>query len=113
MLHTRERQGRFANHGKQWADFLLQAECKTNGDRLNSGVFFRCRPNEYQQGYEAQIQNGFGTQGLHDRNLRSQTHESVSKNKVKYDRYDYGTGAIYRRIPARMQACQGQRMVRR
>jgi hypothetical protein len=41
----------------QWADFILQLECKTNGDNLNSGVFFRCQPDKYQQGYEAQIQN--------------------------------------------------------
>src|SRR5262249_34546640 len=39
----------------QWADFVLQLECKTNGERLNSGVFFRCLPGEYQMGYEAQI----------------------------------------------------------
>ena len=43
----------------QWDDFVLQLECKVNGKHLNSGVFFRCRPGEYQHGYEAQIHNGF------------------------------------------------------
>jgi hypothetical protein len=66
----------------QWADFVLQLECKTNGKALNSGVFFRCLPGQYQQGYEAQIQNAF----------------------LKGDRTkpaDYGTGAVYRRVAAR------------
>ena len=40
---------------KKWADFVLQLECISHGKHLNSGVFFRCRPGEYQQGYEAQI----------------------------------------------------------
>ena len=39
-----------------YGDFLLQLECRTNGKNLNSGVFFRCRPGEYQQGYEADPQ---------------------------------------------------------
>jgi len=64
------------------ADFLLQFDCKTLGKNLNSGVFFRCRPGEYQAGYETQIHNGFaGT----DRTNPT----------------DAGTGAIYRRAPAR------------
>ena len=44
---------------KSFKDFCLQLECKTNGDKLNSGIFFRCLPGQYQQGYEAQIHNGF------------------------------------------------------
>ena len=67
---------------EQYDDFLLQLKCKTEGDNLNSGVFFRCRPGEYQQGYEAQIHNGV-----------------VGGDPTKP--LDYGTGAIYRRRPAR------------
>lgn len=67
---------------KEWADFILQLECKTNGKHLNSGVFFRCLPNEYQQGYEAQIRNQW---------------EGDDRSKP----VDFGTGAIYRRQPAR------------
>ena len=87
----------------QWADFLLQIECKTNGKNLNSGVFFRCRPGEYQNGYEAQIHNGWGEtpkEYLVDE-YDPKTHELKEKKKVQSLALDYGTGAIYRRIPAR------------
>lgn len=67
---------------KAFADFVLQFECKTNGDGLNSGVFFRCVPDEYQNGYEVQIQNAF-------------------KDGDRTKPADFGTGAIYRRVPAR------------
>lgn len=67
---------------KQFADFILQLDCKTNGKWLNSGIFFRCLPGQYQQGYEAQIHNGF-------------------KGNDRTQPVDFGTGAIYRRVPAR------------
>lgn len=67
---------------KQFDNFVLQLECKTNGKWLNSGIFFRCLPDQYQQGYEAQIQNGY-----------------IGTDRTKP--VDYGTGAIYRRVPAR------------
>lgn len=67
---------------KAFADFVLQFECKTNGDALNSGIFFRCIPEQYQNGYEAQIQNAF-------------------KDGDRTKPADFGTGAIYRRVPAR------------
>ncbi len=66
---------------KQFDDFVLQFECKTNGLALNSGIFFRCMPDAYPNGYEAQIQNAY----LGDRTKP----------------IDYGTGAISRRIAAR------------
>src|SRR5262249_15973253 len=67
---------------KHFDDFVLQLECKTNGKALNSGVFFRCVPDQYQNGYEAQIQNAY-----------------FGNDRTKP--IDYGTGAIYRRLPAR------------
>jgi hypothetical protein len=67
---------------KQFDDFILQAECISNGKHLNSGIFFRCLPGQYQNGYEAQIQNGY-------------------KDGDRAKPTDYGTGAIYRRQPAR------------
>jgi Domain of Unknown Function (DUF1080) len=92
---------------KAYKDFILQIECKTNGDRLNSGIFFRCRPNEYQNGYEAQIHNGFGPPKDYTiEKFDPMTHASIAKDKVKYEAIDYGTGAIYRRIPARLQAAK-------
>jgi hypothetical protein len=66
----------------KYADFLLQFQCKTNGDGLNSGIFFRCIDGQYQNGYECQIQNAM-----------------VNNDPTKPK--DFGTGAIYRRTPAR------------
>ena len=66
----------------KYGDFALQFECKTNGEALNSGIFFRCMPKEYQNGYECQIQNAF-------------------KDDDRTKPSDFGTGAIYRRIAAR------------
>ena len=67
---------------KEFDNFVLQFECKTHGKGLNSGIFFRCIPGQYQNGYEAQIQNAF-------------------KDDDRTKPVDFGTGAIYRRIPAR------------
>jgi len=88
-------------------DFVLQVECRTNGDRLNSGVFFRCIPGDYQNGYEAQIHNGFNPDKPKEYTIEEydpRTNELKETKKVKYAAVDYGTGAIYRRIPARKQA---------
>jgi hypothetical protein len=67
---------------KEFDNFVLQLECKTLGTALNSGVFFRCIPGQYQNGYEAQIHNGY-------------------KGDDRTKPTDFGTGAIYRRVPAR------------
>jgi len=93
----------------QWDDFVLQIECKTNGKHLNSGVFFRCRPNEYQQGYEAQIHNGFAAEPNKEYTIETYDPENgkvLATRKEKYAALDYGTGGIYRRMPARKQASQ-------
>jgi hypothetical protein len=67
---------------KDFTNFVLQLDCKVNGDGLNSGVFFRTLRKGRWAGYESQIQNGF---------------KDTDRTKPK----DYGTGAIYRRQPAR------------
>lgn len=93
----------------QWADFVVQLDCISNGKHLNSGVFFRCRPNEYQQGYEAQIQNGFTRDPPKEYIVEEydpQTHELKRKKTVLSSADDYGTGAIYRRMPARRQVAK-------
>jgi hypothetical protein len=85
-------------------DFVLQIECRTNGPHLNSGVFFRCIPGLYQQGYEAQIHNWFLPEPKREYTIEDydpKTNELKSKTKVKATATDFGTGAIYRRIPAR------------
>ncbi len=90
---------------KALGDFVLQLECISNGKHLNSGVFFRCRPGEYQQGYEAQIHNGFGEQPKEYtiEDFDPETNKLLGTRKEKYLALDYGTGAIYRRQPARKQ----------
>jgi 3-keto-disaccharide hydrolase len=67
---------------KDFANFVLQLECKVNGDGLNSGVFFRTLRNGRWAGYESQINN------------------RVKENDPTKPA-DFGTGAIYRRQPAR------------
>jgi Domain of Unknown Function (DUF1080) len=89
-----------------WADFVLQLECISNGSHLNSGVFFRCIPGQYQNGYEAQIRNEFKDEPTEYtvEEYDPKTNELKEKKKVKSPAVDYGTGAIYRRQPARTQA---------
>jgi Domain of Unknown Function (DUF1080) len=67
---------------KDFTNFVLRLDCKVNGDGLNSGVFFRTLRKGRWAGYESQIQNSF---------------KDNDRTKPK----DYGTGAIYRRQPAR------------
>jgi hypothetical protein len=80
-LNVKDGPGDLQTEG-QWADFVLQLECISNGKHLNSGLFFRCIPDLYQQGYEAQIRNQW---------------EGDDRTRP----VDFGTGAIYRRQPAR------------
>ncbi len=67
---------------RDYANFVLQLECKVNGTGLNSGIFFRTLHKGRWAGYESQIQNSF-----------------VDGDRTKPK--DAGTGAIYRRQPAR------------
>jgi hypothetical protein len=102
-LNVKDGPGDLQTEG-QWANFVLQLECISNGQHLNSGLFFRCRPNEYQQGYEAQIRNQFTnepTQSYVVEEYDPKTGELKAKHKVLSPAVDYGTGAIYRRQPAR------------
>jgi hypothetical protein len=103
-IHVKNGPGDLQTEG-QFDNFILQLECISNGKHLNSGVFFRCLPGQYQQGYEAQVHNGFGEEPkeytLED--YDRQTHKLLGTRKEKYKALDYGTGAIYRRQPARMQ----------
>ena len=81
LLNVKNGPGDLQSAGS-YSDFILQLDCISNGKALNSGVFFRCIANEYQNGYEMQIQNGF-------------------KGDDRSKPSDFGTGAIYRRVPAR------------
>jgi hypothetical protein len=93
----------------QWDDFVLQLDCYSNGDHLNSGVFFRCRPGEYQMGYEAQIRNEFHKSADVEYTLEDYdptTNHLIGKRKARFTAVDYGTGAIYRRVPARREVAR-------
>ena len=66
-------------------NFVLQFDAMINGDKLNSGLFFRLQPGTEQlpsQGYEFQLHNGI---------------KDGDRNQPE----DHGTGAIFRRVSAR------------
>jgi hypothetical protein len=69
-----------------WGNFVLQAQAITNGKHLNSGIFFRAKQGTEEapsHGYEFQIHNGY-------------------KDGDRTQPIDQGTGAIFRRAPARI-----------
>ncbi len=74
---------------RAFGNFLLQGEFKTASAKVNSGIFFRCIPGEYQNGYECQIQNGI-----------------IDNDPTRP--LDGGTGGIYRRVPARKVVSKDQ-----
>jgi hypothetical protein len=80
-LNVKNGNGQLESEG-QYGDFVLQLEVFSNGKHLNSGIFFRCIPGEFWQGYETQIQNGF-------------------KSGDRTQPIDCGTGGFYRRQNAR------------
>jgi hypothetical protein len=107
-IRLKDGPGDLQSDGK-YANFILQLECKSNGKHLNSGVFFRCKPNEYQNGYEAQIHNNFTADPPKEYTVEEydpETHKPLDKKKVKSAAVDYGTGAIYRRVPARKEVAK-------
>ncbi len=65
-----------------YQDFLLQLDVYSNGEALNSGVFFRGPVGEFWRGYESQVRNEWRGD---DRTLP----------------VDYGTGGLYGLDPAR------------
>lgn len=77
----------------QWKDFVLQLDIISNGDNLNSGIFFRSIPGEFWQGYEAQIRNEW--QG------HSKDKQQNAKPEDRTKPIDIGTGGIYNRQPTR------------
>lgn len=75
----------FLETEKTAGNFVFQFEAITNGDKLNSGVFFRAMEGTEKapsHGYEFQIQSGF-------------------KNGDRTQPDDHGTGAIFKRVSAR------------
>ncbi len=104
-INVKDGPGDLQTVGK-YKDFILQLECKSNGKHLNSGIFFRCRENEYQNGYEAQIFNKFSkepTQKYLVDEYDPKNNKLLGKKEVMSTAFDFGTGAIYRRVPARKE----------
>ena len=88
-IHVEDGAG-FLETESTWGNFVLQAEARTNGDRLNSGIFFRAEPGTAENpsnGYELQIHNG------------SKTGDRLVPDNA-------GTGAIFRRTTARFVAAE-------
>ena len=80
-LRVLDGRGQLESEGT-YDDFLLQLQCRVDGDGLNSGVFFRCIPRDFMMGYECQISNA-----------------TVEGDPTKPA--DCGTGGIFRRQNAR------------
>ncbi len=66
----------------QYGDFIFQLDIISNGDHLNSGVFFRALAGQFWSGYESQIRNQW---------------QGDDRTKP----VDFGTGGIYNHQPAR------------
>jgi hypothetical protein len=67
---------------QSYGDFVMQLECISHDKQLNSGIFFRCIPKDFMNGYESQIHNGF-------------------KDNDRTKPVDCGTGGIFRQQNAR------------
>ena len=84
LLHVSGGPG-FLETEQTWQNFALTAEARINGDGLNGGIFFRAEPGTAEapsNGYELQLNNAV-------------------KNGDPNQPADFGTGAVFRRSPAR------------
>jgi hypothetical protein len=82
-LHASGGRGQLESSG-EYGDFNLQLQGRVDADGINSGIFFRSIPHDFQNGYECQIQNSYN-----------------DKDNDPTKPADFGTGGIYRRVPAR------------
>jgi hypothetical protein len=87
-LHVENGRGQLETEAA-YGDFVLQLECLTHADGLNSGVFFRCIPGDVMMGYECQIHNGY-------------------QNGDRTQPVDCGTGGFFRRQDARYVVADDQ-----
>jgi len=108
----------------QWDDFILQMDIISHGDHLNSGIFYRCLPDQFWSGYEAQVRNEwqstvklkngksytssvtvtgdtvkFTGEGKKQQVVPKSEVESITDHREKP--IDIGSGGIYNRCPAR------------
>lgn len=93
LLHVSGGPG-FLETEEQFQDFALKVTARINGDGLNGGVFFRALPGTEatpSHGYEMQLSNG-------------------TKSGDRTQPADFGTGAIFRRTPARYVVADDRNM---
>ncbi|MFN9717796.1 MAG: DUF1080 domain-containing protein [Planctomycetota bacterium] len=91
LLHVSNGPG-FLQTNDTYEDFALKVTARINDEGLNSGVFFRALPGTEKapsHGYEMQLHNG-------------------TKNGDRHQPADHGTGAIFRRVPARYVVANDQ-----
>ena len=74
---------------ESYGNFVALIEGKTQSEKLNSGLFFRCMPGSDMNGYECQINHGI-------------------KDNNPLAPIDCGTGGIFRRQDARIVAAEDQ-----
>ena len=87
LLHVADGPG-FLETVDTFDDFAVKVQARINGDGLNSGLFFRAKQGTEEapsHGYEMQLHNG-------------------TKDGDRTQPADFGTGAIFRRVPARYVA---------
>ena len=108
---------------EQWDDFVLQMDIISHGDHLNSGIFYRCLPDVFWSGYEAQVRNEWQTTvklkdgtsftgsltakgdvlelktGRETKKFAKTDVETITDHRDKP--IDIGSGGIYNRCPAR------------
>jgi hypothetical protein len=87
-LHVEDGSGQLET-AELYGDFVIQLECISHAPRLNSGIFFRCIPGDRMNGYESQIHNGY-------------------RDDDRTRPVDAGTGAIFRRVNARVVAANDE-----
>ena len=80
-LNVKNGNGDLQSEG-EYGDFVFQLDIISNGQHLNSGVFFRATKGQFWSGYESQIRNQW---------------EGDDRTKP----VDFGTGGIYNRQKAR------------
>lgn len=80
-LNVKDGNGDLQSEG-EYGDFTFQLDILSNGDHLNSGVFFRGMRGQFWAGYESQIRNQW-------------------QGEDRTQPVDFGTGAIYNRQAAR------------
>ena len=91
-IHILDGNGQIETAGV-YKNFLVQMDILSNGEHLNSGVFFRGPVGVFWKGYESQVRNEW--EG-YEKDIKG---DALPEDRTKPR--DFGTGAIYGVQPAR------------